>query len=404
MSLPSTFKALQLEKPPSDAPKGSRNIAAIREVSMPAEASGMVLVKIAAAGFNRRDEWGMLGQYPGLIYKDSTFGCDGVGTVVRGKHNAKHPKGLVVLVPIRGWQKDEAGPEAELPGISKEAAKNGLGGSGFGLLGSTKPTMGVGTFAEYVQVEQEMIVDVPSHLDAVQAAALPCGGLTAFRALFTRGKLQKGQTLLITGIGGGVALLALQLAVAAGAKVFVTGGSAEKIKRAVELGALGGVEYKDKEWPKKLAQMVVEKSKDRPYLDVVLDSAGGEVPLQAAKAGLKQGGKVVCFGMTAVPKMTFTMREVLRNVEILGSTMGSEHEFKSMLKFVGEHKIVPIIDTVIDGLDKADQGFVSRIECIEAFHLLIVLFSLQPLLQDADKRSGGKVIVRVTDEGPKSKL
>jgi propionyl-CoA synthetase len=360
MSLPSTFKALQLEKPPSDAPKGSRNIAAIRKVSMPSEAPGMVLVKISAAGFNRRDEWGMLGQYPGLTYTNSTFGCDGVGTIVRGgSHKSKNSKGLVVLVPIRGWKKAEAGPEAELPGVSSEAAKNKLGGSGFGLLGCTKPTGGVGTFAEYVQVEEEMVVDVPSHLNAVQAAALPCGGVTAFRALFTRGRLEKGQTLLITGIGGGVALLALQFAVAAGARVFVTGGSAEKIKRAVELGALGGVEYKDNDWPKKLAELVVEKSKDRPYLDVVLDSAGGEVPLLTAKAGLKQGGKVVCFGMTAVPKMTFTMREVLRNVEILGSTMGSEHEFKEMLKFVEQHKIVPIIDTVIDGLDNADQGFVS---------------------------------------------
>lgn len=323
MSLPSTFKALQLEKPGGDAPKGSRNVAAIRNVPMPAEAKGMVLVKIAAAGFNRRDEWGMLGQYPALIYKDSTFGCDGVGQIVRGGlgYKSKHRKGLVVLVPIRGWFKDEAGPEAELPGAPAHISQNKLGGKGFGLLGCTKPTGGVGTFAEYVQVEDDMIVDIPNHLDAVQAAALPCGGITAYRAMFTKGKLTKGQTVLITGIGGGVALLALQFAVAAGAKVFVTGGSSSKIQRAVEMGALGGVEYKDTDWPKKLAKIVQEKSKDRPYLDIVIDSAGGDVPVQAAKAGLKAGGRVVCFGMTAVPKMTFTMREVLKNVEILGASI-----------------------------------------------------------------------------------
>lgn len=321
MSLPYSFKAFQLEKPGSDAPKGARNIAAIRNVSMPAEAKGMVLVKIAAAGFNRRDEWGMLGQYPALIYKDSTFGCDGVGQIVRGGsgYKSKHPKGLVVLVPIRGWFKDESGPEAELPGAPAHIAQNKLGGKGFGLLGCTKPTGGVGTFAEYVQVEDDMIVDVPNHLDAIQAAALPCGGITAYRAIFTKGRLTKGQTVLITGIGGGVALLALQFAVAAGAKVFVTGGSSSKIQRAVEMGALGGVEYKDADWPKKLAKVIQEKSKDRPYLDLVIDSAGGEVPIQAAKAGLKAGGRVVCFGMTAIPKMTFTMREVLRNVEVLGA-------------------------------------------------------------------------------------
>lgn len=287
---------------------------------MPQEKPGMILVKVFASGFNRRDEWAMLGQYPGIIFENSTFGCDGVGKIVRGGqgYKSKHPKGLVVLVPIRGWFKDEAGPEAELPNCPAEILNNKLGGKGFGLLGSTKPTGGVGTFAEYIQIERDMVVDVPSHLNAVQAAALPCGGVTAFRALFTKGKLVKGQTLLITGIGGGVALLALQFAVAAGVKVFVTGGSKAKIDRAVELGALGGVEYKDKDWPKKLAGIVTEKSKDRPYLDVVVDSAGGDVPVQAAKAGLRAGGKVVCFGMTAVPKMSFTMREVLRNVEVLG--------------------------------------------------------------------------------------
>ncbi|UZJ55994.1 hypothetical protein CBS101457_005314 [Exobasidium rhododendri] len=386
MSLPTTYKALQLVKGPEDSPKPLRHLAVVRNVSMPAEAPGMVLIKIYASGFNRRDEWAMGGQYPGLTFENSTFGCDGVGKVVRGSSSQKpkHPKGLVVLVPIRGWLSDETGPEAELPGASPESTKNKLGGKGFGLLGTTKPTGGVGTFAEYVQVEDDMIVDVPAHLDAVQAAALPCGGVTAYRALFTKGRLTKGLTLLITGIGGGVALLALQFAVAAGAKVFVTGGSQGKIDRAVELGALGGVVYKEKDWPKKLAALVKEKSKDRPFLDVVVDSAGGEIPVQAAKAGLRAGGKVVCFGMTAVPKISFTMREVLSNIELLGSTMGSAEEFKKMIHFVGQHKIVPIIDTVLDGLDNANQGF--------------------PLLQDADKRSGGKVIVKVLGEGQESKL
>jgi propionyl-CoA synthetase len=318
-SLPSSFKALQLVEGPKDSPKPLRHLAVVRKVPMPAEEAGMVLVKIHASGFNRRDEWAMGGQYPGLVFQNSTFGCDGVGTIVRGKHQSKHPKGLVVLVPIRGWLRDEVGPEAEIAGASADSIKNRLGGKGFGLLGNTKPTNGVGTFAEYVQVEDDMVVDVPAHLNAVQAAALPCGGVTAFRALFTKGKLQSKQTLLITGIGGGVALLALQFAVAAGAKVFVTGGSKGKIDRAVELGALGGVEYKDKDWPKKLASLIKEKSKGRPYLDVVVDSAGGDIPVQAIKAGLRAGGKVVCFGMTAVPKMAFTMREVLQNVELLGA-------------------------------------------------------------------------------------
>lgn len=76
---------------------------------------------------------------------------------------------------------DFAGPEAELPGAPKEIRENELGGKGFGLLGCTGPTNGVGTFCEYVQVGNDQIVDAPKHLDAVHSAAIPCGGVTAFR-------------------------------------------------------------------------------------------------------------------------------------------------------------------------------------------------------------------------------
>jgi NADPH:quinone reductase-like Zn-dependent oxidoreductase len=379
--IPSSCKALQLEK--AQDKSNGRNVAAIRTVDVPGKPSeGMVLIKMLAAGFNRRDEWGMMGMYPGLIYKNSTFGCDGVGVIAAGRRSTEekdslpeHKDGLVVLVPTRGWTSDEEGPEAAVPGAPTSVLKNKLGGTGFGLLGCTKQTNGVGTFCEYMQVEDDMFVNVPGHLNAVQAAALPCGGVTAYRALFTKAKLKRGQTLLITGIGGGVALLALQMAVAAGVKVFVTGGTAEKVQRAEKMGAKGGVVYREESWPKQLAKLVQERSKDRPYIDAIVDSAGGNVPAQAATAGLRVGGRIVCFGMTAEPKMTFTMREVLRNVDIAGSTMGSKQEFKRMIAFIDQHKIVPVIDTVLQGLDQAHRGF--------------------PLLQDADKRSGGKVIVEI---------
>ncbi len=101
--------------------------------------------------------------------------------------------------------------------------------------------------------------------------------------------------------------------------MYVTGGSKEKVSRAVEkLGAKGGAVYKDKDWAKQIAALL---PKDRPYLDVVLDSAGGDVSAQSIKAGLKTGGKVVCFGMTAKPQIPVTMREVLKNVDVLGESL-----------------------------------------------------------------------------------
>lgn len=379
-SIPQKCKAFQLEKATQ---KGQRNEAILRSIDVPKEKQGMILLQMIAAGFNRRDEWAMQDLYPGLMFGNSTIGCDGVGKVVRGKMEKDqllppHPQGLVILVPTRGWLKDPLGPEASLSGTPASMTKNGLGGSGFGLLGSTKPTNGVGTFIEYCQIEKDMVVNVPAHLNSIQAACLPCGGVTAFRALFTKANVQKGHSVLITGIGGGVAILALQLAIAAGANVFVTGGTQEKVDRAIKLGAKGGVLYKEKDWPKRLAMMIKDRMKERPYLDAVIDSAGGEVPAQAAIAGLKNGGKIVCYGMTAVPKMTITMREILRNVDVLGSTMGSAEEFKQMIHFVDQHKIVPVIDTVLNGLEEANSGFA--------------------LLQNADGRSGGKVIVQIVQD------
>lgn len=184
MGVKPTMKALQLERPAGEPKKGQRNIAAVREVPTPQPSSGQVLVKILAAGFNRRDEWSMVGAYPGLVFKNATMGCDGAGVVVAPAGfdmPNEHPDKLVLLTPTRGWVKDKDGPEAELPGLSDEQRRNGLGGKGFGILGATAPTNGVGTFAEYVAVEKDQLVPAPKHLTPEQAATLPCAAVTAYR-------------------------------------------------------------------------------------------------------------------------------------------------------------------------------------------------------------------------------
>jgi propionyl-CoA synthetase len=178
--------------------------------------------------------------------------------------------------------------------------------------------------------------------------------------------------VLLTGVGGGVALLALQMAVAAGANVYVTGGSESKITRAIKLGAKAGSLYTDPTWPTQIAHHL---PRSRPYLDCVIDSAGGEIATLAQKARLKNGGKVVLYGMTAAPKLSYTMKDVLKNIEVLGSTMGSAHEFALSIRFIQHHKISPVLDTVLDGLDHAHNGF--------------------DLLANADARSGGKVVIRI---------
>jgi len=127
----------------------------------------------------------------------------------------------------------------------------------------------------------------PEHLSDAEAAALPLTGLTAWRAFVVKsGNAVAGRNILVTGIGGGVALNVLQFAVAMGCRVYVTSGSEEKIGRAKEMGAVGGVSYKKADWEKELMKLL---PKDRPWLDAVVDGAGGDIcakTLKILKVGL----------------------------------------------------------------------------------------------------------------------
>lgn len=373
------MKAVQLENP-HGVKKGERLVVAVRDVPIPTLHDNMVLFKILAAGMNRRDEWSALGLYPGLVFENSTLGCDGCGVIVDPKTLEPEPNAqLYLLTPSRGWEEDLAGPETALPNALPQVRKNEFGGEGFGILGATRAVRGAGTFAEYIGVDRSQLVPAPKHLSAVQSASLPCAAVTAYRAAFTKGTIQRGQNVLITGIGGGVAMLAMQLVLAAGANVYVTGGSEAKIERAKAMGAKAGALYRAQDWPQQLRKMLPV---DRPYFDVVIDSAGGEIGAQALQAGLRDGGHVVVYGMTAVPKTTFTMRDVLKNLNLqgrsqthTGTTLGSAKEFSESIRFIEQHQIEPRIDTVLDGLDKVQQGLA--------------------LLADAEKRSGGKVVLNI---------
>lgn len=194
----------------------------------------------------------------------------------------------VVLVPGVGWDSNPLAPEAR---------------GHYKILGGVKGAP-CGTLSEYVAVEEKQVVLCPGYLSQSEAAAFPLAGLTAYRALFTKGGVKSGSKILITGIGGGVGLAALLLAVSAGAEVYVTSSSEQKIERAKKLGAKDGILYTVENWSRELKKRSGE-------LDVVLDSAGGDIVSQATPL-LKQGGTIVTYGMTLGPKTYFTMQAVLK--------------------------------------------------------------------------------------------
>lgn len=275
-----------------------------------------VIVDLKAAALNRRDWWITQGMYAN-IRTPSILGSDGCG-IYNGEE--------VIICPSLYWGDNEHFPTDQ-----------------FKILGMDED----GTFAEQVAVRKKNIYQKPPHLNAEQAAALPLSGITAYRALFTRCGAKAGDNVLISGVGGGTALTAFQFAVAAGANVYVTSGSEEKINQAIELGAKGGANYKDNDALKALGKSV-------GGFDVVIDSAGGsgfEMLLRMCRKGANvavYGGTTGSWEKISVPNIFY------KQLSVHGTTMGSDSEFKKMVDFVNEHKIIPVVDSVYDLKDGND--------------------------------------------------
>jgi len=305
----------------------------INNVQTPTPGPNDLIIEIHAVSLNHRDLFLRQHLYPSPSF-DTALLSDGYGVVTEvGSSVSKSWIGKkVITTPGRGWKDSPTGPESP---------------SGYQILGGTS-TIPLGVAQEVVCVEEDEVELSPEHLSPAEAAALPLTGLTGWRALVTKsGNAESGRNILITGIGGGVALNVLQFAVALGANAYVTSGSDEKLERAKAIGAKGGVSYKVDGWEKELRKML---PKDRPYIDSIIDGAGGNIVSKATRL-MKPGGVIVQYGMTVGPKMDWSMNAVLLNIDLRGSTMGSRKEFKDMVAFVNEKKIKPIVSKVVKGLD-----------------------------------------------------
>lgn len=298
------------------------NKISIKHVPIPKVNEGQVLVRIHAAALNRRDYWCYVGKYPG-IKVPSVLGSDGYGVVEEigaGVSESWLHKSVIVN-PALEWG-------------TQESAQ----GEKFHILGMPQD----GTFATHLLIGADRLHHKPQHLNNAQAAALPLAGLTAYRATFVRGQLAPGQKLLVTGIGSGVSTVVAQFGTAAGAEVWVSSSSNEKIEKAVKLFHVkGGVNYKDKDWIQNLL------AKAGGGFDLVVDGAGGPEFGDIIAQVLKPGGRLVTYGRTAGEPKDFPLNNVyFLQKQIIGSTMGSDKDFQEMVAFVSKHKIVPVIDSV----------------------------------------------------------
>jgi NADPH:quinone reductase-like Zn-dependent oxidoreductase len=276
-----------------------------------------VLVRIRAAGLNRRDLFITQGLYPN-IHVPVTLGSDGAGEIAAlGAVFADLEVGAeVVIDPMLAWGDD--------PRVWDAANAN--------ILGMPRD----GTFAQHVAVPAGNVYPKPKNLSMEDAAAIPLAGLTAYRAVVTRGALRRGETALITGVGGGVQTLVLLFAKRIGARIIVTSGSDEKLERAKALGADLGINYKATlDWQKLLRSDPV---------DLVVDSSGGDT-LRKALDAVRPGGRVVIYGGTNGEATIKLFPLFWKHVSVLGTSMGSPEDFAGMLQIFGDG-VRPVVDRI----------------------------------------------------------
>lgn len=346
----------------------------VEEVNTPQINSDEVLIQINYAALNHRDVFITQGLYSG-INLPCILGSDCSGIVVEKGSNVKNISegDEVVVNPSLNWGDNE----------KHQIEKN------YKILGLPDN----GTFAEYLKINKYFVHKKPVNLSMLEAGALPLCGATAYRAailkadikksenlMITRkGKvvgtlgardtilksdIQKNENVLITGVGGGVATFALLFALSRTPNVFVTSGKDSKIQKAKHLGAIDGVNYKNENWSKELLQKMNYK------IDVIIDGTGGE---QLAKLieMCSYGARIVSYGATLGDIPNFAVRRIFwKQLQLLGTTMASDKDFKKMLEYVEVNNIKPVIDDVFE-LNNIVKAF-KRMESGQQFGKIVI--------------------------------
>lgn len=297
----------------------------LRDFPKPVPAPGEALMRVHAVGLNRVD----------LYMRDNGAGITHALPLVQGVEAA----GVVAEAPAGSGLK--VGQKAVLYSNAY------CGHCRFCLAGDQPLCLNAdimgehrhGTLAEYIAMPANCFFPLPDDADLVSAGALMVGHLTAWRMLFGKRALQAGETVLIVGIGGGVAVACLQLALLAGASVLVTSGSDDKIARAIALGANAGVNYRTE----KVAQRVMELTGGEG-VDMVIDSVGQASWADSLKS-LRRGGRLVTCGATTGSNPGADLQRMfIRQLEVYGSTGGSVEEFRRLVALFGRGGLKPVID------------------------------------------------------------
>ena len=321
---------------------GGNEVVGIGTRPKPVRQPGEVLVRMQAATLNQVDLY-MRNSGAGITHQlPQTMGLDGAGTVeeVDANERVLKPGQSVVLHPAVGCGRCEFCQRGEV--VLCTAIQ---------YLGEHRD----GTLAEYVSVPAQNVFAMPAGLSFAEAAALGVNHLTAWRMLFTKAQLKPWETVLIFGVGGGVSLAALQLVKLAGAKAIVTSRDDAKLQRALAMGADHTINGKTQDVAKEVMALTGGRG-----VDVVFENVGAAVWSSAMKS-LVRGGRLVTCGATSGDQPPADIKRIfIRQLQILGSTLGNFDEFRDLLSLVERTGLRPVIDSEFT-LDQAHAAL-SRLE------------------------------------------
>jgi NADPH:quinone reductase-like Zn-dependent oxidoreductase len=320
----STMRAAYAASFDPEQPLNGLAVGTIDEPAQPAE--GWVRVEVHASALNHHDLWSLRGVGLADSQLPMVLGCDAAGVAPDG--------GEVIVSAVIG---DASGGDETLD--PKRT-----------LLSELHP----GTLADVVWVPARNLVHKPAGMSFTDAACLPTAWLTAYKMLVHKGRLAKGDAVLVQGAGGGVATAAVVLAQALGGRVYASGRSAVKREQVAALGATA-----------------VEPGARLPErVQIVIETVGGPTIDHSLKSAAP-GGRIVVCGSTGGHLAEIDLRRVFfLQLELLGATMGSREELAALASLMTEHGISPVIDSVYP-FEQAAAAF-SRLESGEAFGKIVL--------------------------------
>jgi NADPH:quinone reductase-like Zn-dependent oxidoreductase len=322
---------------------GGPEVLRLEQLPLPSPGPGQVLVRVLGVSVNHLDLWVRRGM-PGFpVPFPRILGCDGAGEIAAlGPGVSAYRVGQkVALEP--GYSSGQSDWDREgLDHLSPDYGIRGEHGDGFDV--------------EYVVLDQRFVFPLPDGLDPLQAAAVPLVFLTAW-GMIERAGLERGETVLVVGGASGVGSAAIQIARHLGARVLSTAGSPAKRQLAESLGAEACVDHSDPEWPRRIKQLTNGEG-----VDVVVEHVG-PATWEGSMRALARLGRLVTCGGTTGPKVQLQLPHLfIKNLTILGSTMGAASALPVIFERIARGYYRPVIDRVLpmSAVAEAHQLLESR--------------------------------------------